>query len=288
MNKQLFSLLFISVTFLFAAHSWAFTYNNNIGLRFKNNRVKVSVASNTTCPNGATTKDELLSLIDPAIEDFWNKVPTSRLVLVNGGEYQTSASGFYTDVLCLVGASCTGTPIPLAQDIVIACNNNSTNFASTSLLALAMPNGASGRNITSAIVLINDIANSTFKNLSRQKKISVIAHEIGHAIGLGHSDDSAALMYFQVVPKRDSLGQDDVDGVTSLYPNEGDLFGQGCFLNTTGQDRGLGENENQPMLGTQKNHNPHHFLSFIMSLLVGFIGFFFFSMKPVFYTKNGS
>ncbi len=48
----------------------------------------------------------------------------------------------------------------------------------------------------------------------------MIAHEIGHAIGLGHAEDknNEALMFYKVVNLRRSLAQDDVDGLTYLYP----------------------------------------------------------------------
>lgn len=49
--------------------------------------------------------------------------------------------------------------------------------------------------------------------------ITVAAHEFGHAAGLGHSNDVDALMYASYQGARDPLlGQDDVDGISSLYP----------------------------------------------------------------------
>lgn len=42
-------------------------------------------------------------------------------------------------------------------------------------------------------------------------------HELGHVLGLGHSDDEAALMYPLVDPRRDALGASDRAGLASLY-----------------------------------------------------------------------
>jgi hypothetical protein len=210
--------------------SFAFTLNNSIGARYKNDKVSVSVASNTNCTTAGTTIDELEGFIQPAIKDFWNTVPTSRLTLEDGGTYDISDALINTGELCLNGG-CAGA-VPNVSDIVIACNTNTTNFpGASSLLALTLPTVISGKNIKGSVILINN-TNGSFGALTKNQKIAVIAHEIGHALGLGHSEKKEALMYYSVVPKRTSLGQDDVDGITYLYPVQGDLYGMGCFLNT--------------------------------------------------------
>lgn len=50
---------------------------------------------------------------------------------------------------------------------------------------------------------------------------SVMLHENGHAAGLGHSSVTQAIMYAYYGGVRRSLHQDDMDGLTSLYPEGG-------------------------------------------------------------------
>ena len=70
------------------------------------------------------------------------------------------------------------------------------------------------------MIIINDSTNTTFDQLSRSEMVNVLGHELGHAIGIGHSKDDAALMFSSRFSQRDRLGQDDIDAVTYLYPNK--------------------------------------------------------------------
>ncbi len=55
--------------------------------------------------------------------------------------------------------------------------------------------------------------------------VTVAAHEIGHTIGLGHSNASGALMGPYYYSSHRYLSQDDIDGVRSLYPCSGSCGG---------------------------------------------------------------
>src|SRR5438128_3613556 len=81
--------------------------------------------------------------------------------------------------------------------------------------------GRTYNRITEADVVFNrgmDCFLSTSANLAE-----VACHELGHAVGLGHSPDLAAIMYASAHGGgRDAnLGSDDRTGILSIYPSSG-------------------------------------------------------------------
>ena len=50
---------------------------------------------------------------------------------------------------------------------------------------------------------------------------SVLLHENGHVVGLGHSADVNAVMATPYLSTQCDLGQDDIDGISALYPTGG-------------------------------------------------------------------
>ncbi|MGK0367530.1 MAG: hypothetical protein ACI9QD_000667 [Thermoproteota archaeon] len=264
------SLLLVLILFQSFHAKADFTLNNNISAGFDHNRVKVYLTSNSTCTSTLTSTSDLLLIISDAINNFWNKVPTSRLRLVNAGYYQTTNADFLNEKLCNPGidSSCTAPYVPQVTDIIIACNDDTVvNFPTensnpSSKIAVTLPNNTSNTNIVGSVILINDTADTPFKDLSYSDKVAVISHEIGHAFGLGHSDDTGSLMYYQLQNFRYSLGYDDVEGVSYLYPVKFD----GCGLISSIYF--IDQND------TKKNAPS---LIFILTLLLGFIATFIFS-----------
>jgi len=211
--------------------SYAYTLNNNFGAAFKNPNVKVRIVGNTTCENlGLANIYDLQELVAPAANNFWNRIPTSELRVEEDGFTEAIPNinelvlCSPTDNTCIEDTQTAGKDLmPPVDGIVIACNNN---FSAPNILAVTVPNKFSGDKILGAVIFINNTINSSFKNLSRSDKIGVIAHEIGHAIGLGHTNQKNALMYYRVTNQRNSLGEDDIRGVSYLYPVKFD----GCGL----------------------------------------------------------
>lgn len=212
--KNLLILFFLSI------NSYAFTLNNNVNLAFTQNPVKVNIASGF-CANIGRDETELLSMVSEATEQYWNKSPTSRLKL-KAGVLQSVSANFNTGLICLTGTNCDpNTALAVSSGVLISCNTNSSNFSSNSVLAVTVPNNISGTVITGSLIILNDTAtNNQLAQKSRDELVAILAHEIGHAIGLGHSPVRDSLMYYSVVPNRRSLGLDDIDGITYLYPKE--------------------------------------------------------------------
>lgn len=58
-----------------------------------------------------------------------------------------------------------------------------------------------------------------FSDLAFTHLKEVALHEIGHILGLGHSEDNSAVMapYYRGTVENPSLSQDDIDGIKTLY-----------------------------------------------------------------------
>jgi hypothetical protein len=234
MNK-----LFIALTlYTISLTSQAFTLVGSDIATYGEPAITVNVGSQA-CTNVTDGPEDLLSLISEANEKFWNSIATSEVELLVGSAQNVAAS-FYTDQICNTGAGC----VPaVSSGILILCNDNGTTFNFGGKLAVTLPNNISGNTIVGSIIAINDTATSAFINLTRDEKISVIAHEIGHAIGLGHSKFQDSLMYAENLSGRVALGQDDWDGATFLYPKE-----QGALAVCGTIDTGSNEDSGKYML----------------------------------------
>ncbi len=230
---------------LLTSTAQAFTLNNNFGASFKDSKVNVYVDVQTTCSNAGVTIYELEDLVKEATASYWNTVATSSLRLKPAG-FSSATSNISTgrlcsatDDACIAAAQGAGNLIPPVNDIVIACNDLDANFGGAGVLAVTIPNKFSGKKIAGAVILLNNDSSppTNFANLSRSDKIAVLAHELGHAIGLGHAKGSEALMYYKTVKLRRNLSQDDIDGVSFLYPVTLDACG---LFATVEQPRGGG------------------------------------------------
>jgi hypothetical protein len=72
----------------------------------------------------------------------------------------------------------------------------------------------------------------------------IIAHESGHVFGLGHTIDTAALMY-PIAQKLPKLARDDADGVAYLYPRK-EPFRGGAFGCSTIKNQSSSNDRNVP------------------------------------------
>ncbi len=205
-------------------NTMAFTLNTNFAAAFPGEEVSVNLATHD-CSNLPYTNDEILSMATEGVNKFWNKVSTSKLK-IRRGQHVSVSSDFESGALCTSNTNgCVANPALSGQSqILISCNSNSTNFSSSGVLAVTANVNTSGVDIIGSVILLNNIdyspGESALSNLSRESFISVLAHEIGHAVGLGHSPVKDSLMYYANISNRVSLGEDDMDGITYLYPRE--------------------------------------------------------------------
>jgi hypothetical protein len=232
MKKSILSFMFL----LASVNTYAFTLNNTAKLVFAEDEVKVNVASG--CLEIGITSDELLELVGKAVDNFWNKSPTSRLKLRKGSVVNVD-SRFHSDQICTPTTNCEPNPVlAVESDILITCNDSADNFPNSSILGITIPNNIAGGTIIGSLIMINDKADTQFDTKSEDAKVAILAHEIGHAFGLGHSPVQDSLMYYATVSQRKALGRDDIDGISYLYPKQQPISGCGTVDMSGGKGGG--------------------------------------------------
>jgi len=227
------------------------------GARLQYDRVAVYVVANSTCTDAGVDGEQLLRLTQSAIDQFWNKISSSRLRFFLAGYWNQDVVRFETGELCVPGVNCTNSTVPITDHVIISCNDNTDNFSATTYAKTSIV--IESDFITGANVLLNNTSGSVFGNLSEKQKLWVIAHELGHAAGLGHSKSAANLMYFTLTPDRVALGEEDYWGMTYLYPENHD----GCgLIGGTTQDQNNSSDNKYNSLAQLQN--------FLFQLLIGF------------------
>lgn len=222
---KLFILILLLPSSLFA-----FTLNST-GKGFKSNKITIEIAS-TSCAGAGFSTAKFRELLVEAVDEYWHQVATSSLELdvqsigtidIDGDNFAQALSKAQTNT------------------ILAGCNDSAEKFdaggaTSTTLGAAQM--SCSNLDCKSVLIL-NAHEDSLLPTLSESEIKATIAHEIGHAFGLGHSEYKYSLMYYSAGGKVQKwLGQDDIDGVSYLYPNDpqiGGLLGS-CGTITTDKD----------------------------------------------------
>ncbi len=89
------------------------------------------------------------------------------------------------------------------------------NFGNSNYLAMAsLPPPANNNSIAGDISMNTG---QTFNIGATYDLFSVAAHEIGHALGMGHSSLSSAIMYANYTTTRTALSSDDASGIRAVY-----------------------------------------------------------------------
>lgn len=202
------------ISLMISLDSYSFTLNYSPNVFFPDSNVVINISNGSCAGSGITTSD-LRDYVSSVANDYWNTVSTSSLNLKVGSIISTDLTGVDSDSFSDGSAFS-----PIADNsILVGCNDMNTNFADDDVddSVLAGATIASLGNKVVGMALIN--TNADFSD--RTQNIAVLAHEIGHALGLGHSSDPVALMYYAVGNKtQERLTMDDRDGITYLYPHE--------------------------------------------------------------------
>jgi len=207
------------------------------------NKSVVGWQQNTLTFNIDSSCSNHLSLVQSAIEsaaEVWNRVPTSSLSISLGNAVTLPQA--LTHYLSLGGQADIGSPTVVC-DSSFGSNFNTQNPSTPAGTASASIPGYAGAfaistdmKIRGALLVLNvePGAAANINTLSRTVVDNVLTHEIGHILGLGHSAQKNALMYYATGAGRETvLAKDDMDGITYLYPRD-EIGGAGIMgCNTT-------------------------------------------------------
>jgi len=195
----------------------AYTYVSS-RFSFPSDKIVINV-TNDDCSNaGISSSSQLLGIAYGAINRFWNRVPTSALELSQGSVTNISSNGDTSTAALAVKGS--------PNSILVGCNDDVSGFGSASDGILAVGGITCNNNGCFGGIIINAHANTTVDNQSSDVLETILAHEVGHALGLGHSEKTYALMHYTISGKvQKKLSQDDIDGISSLYPQDKQLAG---------------------------------------------------------------
>ena len=229
----------ILLLILFTIKSYAvFTLNPDTGRGFKKNNLNI-IISNSDCSNAGFSTAKFKDYVEDAVNDYWNQVSTSAIKL-----NVKSINSSY-DITGLTFEQALNT-VPY-NTILAGCNaTGATEFdgssqpsGKSSVLGAAVMD-CNGNNCRS-VLIINSHPTNSVVDLNRSNLIATIAHEIGHAIGLGHASAKHNLMYYAVGGKVQTwLGNDDIKGVTYLYPHEEEMS---CLLGNIGSIKDINDND---------------------------------------------
>ena len=203
----------------------AFTLNSQTDPNLKGfNSKSLSFQLN---PANCPASIDLNGIIEAALK-VWNNVPTANLEVKLGGSTTSTTYANPPSIYCdtafgtTTGADVNG--VPGAASVT-----------------------TSGGRIVGGVLILNvqPGAQANIANYNPTSLKIILAHEIGHVLGLGHSEYVPALMYYDAGAKAHlTLGQDDMDGITYLYPRD-ELGGDGLL----GCGRMGASNFNGPSMG---------------------------------------
>lgn len=255
---------------LISLNSYSWTYNPNTGRGFSSNNIDIYIA-NTSCTKAGFTTSQYVNLIKGAVKKYWNAVPTSALYLdVKGIDSSIDITGDDHDDALIKTKNNT---------ILAGCNESADDFTNSGILGSAQMqcNGDTCK----AVLILNANDASKLDTKSESEVEAIIAHEIGHAIGIGHTEISHSLMYFSVGGKYQKwLSMDDINAVSALYPHDPEFLG---LLGSCGTIEYINQD-----LSQKKNFSSliSAISGFVFILFILFFRSFLFNKRIDLYPKN--
>lgn len=210
-NFRATAVIFIVFAISYLTSAFGFTLNRESGeLKGWVNGKVIFHLQSQQCPP-SLLKDQLIEIIQNAIAP-WTQIATSNLKIELGSDSEQSLAQVIKDFA-------PGEPIIFCDpDLSSHIGGESNKIPAVTLGPLIE---SVQKQILFSAILMNVESNksSNIINLSSASLEVILAHEIGHVLGLGHSQDPKALMYFNLSGKKSTaLSQDDMNGASYLYP----------------------------------------------------------------------
>jgi len=159
-------------------------------------------------PNGNIMADVTAAM------NAWSTVPGCALQVANGGAQSVCAPTFGLNTIIFNACDGRWAPAPGCAGILAL---GGLGWTGTTKVV----NGTTFHQAVAGFVSVNPNALCNFNDPCNVREM--LTHEIGHALGLGHSLDAAATMFgiAHFDGRCASLRPDDVNGITFIYPATG-------------------------------------------------------------------
>ncbi|HXU09829.1 MAG TPA: matrixin family metalloprotease, partial [Blastocatellia bacterium] len=152
-----------------------------------------------------------------AAANAWSIVPGCALQISYAGQLSQCYTGTGTLGINVVSNNCDGRNAPSQTcSGILAWGGYSGGTSETKII-----NGTAFQRITQGFISFNPYATCYFGDHCDVQEITT--HELGHALGLGHSADSTATMYgyAHFDGRCASIRTDDANGIKFIYPGTG-------------------------------------------------------------------
>lgn len=184
-------------------NSLGFTITNQTG--WENTNLAINL-NPTNCPA------DILERLDDAFK-LWNSVATSSLKLSLGNVTSTTTGAQ------IRAGQATDAPVVTCDPNMGTTFNEDDNFILGVGTAWSTNNGYLNQGGVVLNVRSGSRANINATDVATRNV--VVAHELGHMLGVGHSSSESALMYYSAGSRNTvNLSKDDWDAISYLYPRD--------------------------------------------------------------------